>query len=113
MRSKLFFFYLFLTKPYSDALRLDTKSADVTALRGLVLFLTARLPDALKHALSALRLDPDNARAKQLRTRVKDVDRLKEEGNTHFKQSKWTEAIECYSRAIEVRHSDCGCFLLC
>jgi DnaJ family protein C protein 7 len=93
---------VYLTVFFSDALRLDSKSADVMALRGLVLFLTARLPDALKHAVSALRLDPDNARAKQLRIRVKDVERLKEEGNTLFKQSKWGEAVECYTRALEV-----------
>ena len=77
------------------------------ALRGLVLFLAARLPDALKHALSALRLDPDNARAKQLRTRTKDVERLKEEGNSFFKQSKWLDAIERYSSALEVSFERC------
>ena len=77
-------------------------STDVMALRGLVLFLTGRLSDAQKHAVSALRLDPDNARAKHLRSRVKDVERLKEEGNAFFKKSQWLDAIEKYSGALEV-----------
>ena len=72
------------------------------ALRGLVLFLTAKLPGALQHAMSALRLDPDNAKAKSLRIRVKAVERLKEEGNSLFKSSRWEEAIEKYGEALDV-----------
>lgn len=86
----------------NEAMRIDSQSADIMALRGLVLFLTARLPQALQHALSALRLDPDNARAKKLRQRVKAVERLKDEGNTLFKASSWYDAIEKYSEALEV-----------
>lgn len=71
-------------------------------VRGLVLFLMAKLPSALQHAMSALRLDPDNARAKQLRIRIKNVERLKEEGNTLFKQNRWQDAIEKYGEALEV-----------
>lgn len=67
-----------------------------------MLFLTAKLPGALQHAISALRLDPDNARAKSLRLRVKAVERLKEEGNTSFKQGNWQDAIGKYSEALEV-----------
>ncbi|TDL26545.1 TPR-like protein [Rickenella mellea] len=86
----------------NDALRLDSNSADVLVLRGLVLFLTAKLPGALQHALSALRMDPDNHKAKQLRTRIKAVERLKEEGNVFFKQNQWQEAIDKYDEALEV-----------
>ncbi|KAH8111741.1 hypothetical protein DFH11DRAFT_1611609 [Phellopilus nigrolimitatus] len=85
----------------NDALRLDTNSADVVALRGLVLFLAAKLPGALQHAMSALRLDPDNARAKKLRQRVKAVDRLKEEGNSYFKADQWQTAVDKYTEALE------------
>ncbi|KAL5513467.1 hypothetical protein ACEPAH_3866 [Sanghuangporus vaninii] len=84
------------------ALRLDSNSADVLALRGLVLFLTAKLPGALQHAISALRLDPDNLRAKKLRQRVKAVERLKDEGNASFKVNKWEEAVDRYSEALDV-----------
>lgn len=86
----------------SDALRLDSKSADAMSIRGLVLFLSAKLPGALQHAMSALHLDPDNERAKRLRQRVKAVERLKDEGNTHFKSNRWQEAINKYSEALDV-----------
>lgn len=86
----------------NDALRLDSNSADVMALRGLVLFLTAKLPGALQHAMSALRLDPDNVKAKKLRQRVKAVERLKDEGNASFKSNQWDAAIEKYGQALDV-----------
>ncbi|KAI5117336.1 hypothetical protein M0805_001941 [Coniferiporia weirii] len=86
----------------NEALRLDSSSADVLALRGLVLFLTAKLPGALQHAMSALRLDPDNDRAKKLRQRVKAVEKLKEEGNSCFKTGQWQPAIDKYTEALEV-----------
>ena len=86
----------------NEAMRIDSQSADIMALRGLVLFLTAKLPQALQHALSALRLDPDNERAKKLRQRVKAVEKLKDEGNALFKSNSWQEAIEKYTGALEV-----------
>ena len=52
--------------------------------------------------MQALRLDPDNQRAKKLRQRVKAVETLKEEGNTKFKASQWAEAIDKYTEALEV-----------
>lgn len=84
-------------------MRLDSNSADALAVRGLYFFLTAKLPNALQHCLSALRLDPDNQRAKDLRMRVKAVERLKDEGNVFFKQGQWNAAIEKYGEALEVR----------
>jgi len=87
---------------YSDALRLQPNSPDVLALRGLVLFLGGKLPSALQHAQSALRLDPSHERAQQLRKRVKDVERLKDEGNVAFKAGDLDDAVEKYTRALEV-----------
>ncbi|EDQ98078.1 uncharacterized protein LACBIDRAFT_186713 [Laccaria bicolor S238N-H82] len=85
----------------NDALRLNPNSPDVLALRGLVLFLTGRLSQALNHVLSALRLDPGHEQARKLRTRVKDVERLKEEGNVAFKQGKLQEAYDLYSETLD------------
>ena len=65
-------------------------------------FLFGRLPQALQHAQSALRLDPGHEQALQLRKRIKDVERLKEEGNQAFKTNKLDEAIEKYTEALEV-----------
>ena len=71
-------------------------------LRGLVLFLCARLPQALQHAQSALRYDPGHEPAQRLRKRIKEVERLKEEGNQAFKLGKLHEALRLYTEALEV-----------
>jgi len=67
-----------------------------------VLFLTGKLPQALQHVSSALRLDPGHEQAQKLRKRVKDVERLKEEGNVTFKQGKLQEAYDLYSETLDV-----------
>ncbi|KAJ6469745.1 hypothetical protein C8R47DRAFT_766780 [Mycena vitilis] len=85
----------------NDALRLNQSSPDVLTSRGLVLFLSGRLPQALQHAQSALRGDPGHEPAQRLRKRVKDVERLKEEGNAAFKMGRLDEAIEKYSEGLE------------
>lgn len=85
----------------SDALRLEPNSPDVLALRGLILFLTAKTAQAAAHAASALRLDPGHEAAQRLRKRVKDVERLKDEGNTAFKASRLQEAANKYGEALE------------
>jgi DnaJ homolog subfamily C member 7 len=64
--------------------------------------LSAKLPAALQHAQSALRLDPGHGPAQQLRKRVKDVERLKDEGNVAFKTGSLNEAVEKYTEALEV-----------
>ncbi|KAI0058879.1 protein prenylyltransferase [Artomyces pyxidatus] len=85
----------------NDALRMQSNSPDVLTLRGLVLFLCARLPQALQHVQSALRFDPGHEPAQRLRKRVKDVERLKEEGNQAFKTGKLQEAYDRYTEALE------------
>lgn len=85
----------------NDALRLRPNSPDALSLRGLVLFLSGRLPQALQHALSALRLDPGHEPAQRLRKRVKDVEKLKEDGNIAFKTGKLEEAIRKYGECLE------------
>ncbi|KAH9479103.1 DnaJ-like protein subfamily C member 7 [Psilocybe cubensis] len=85
----------------NDALRLNPNSPDALTLRGLVLFLCGRLPQALSHVTSALRLDPGHEPAQKLRKRVKDVERLKEEGNVAFKSGKLAEALEKYGECLE------------
>ncbi|EMD30435.1 hypothetical protein CERSUDRAFT_101383, partial [Gelatoporia subvermispora B] len=76
-------------------------SPEVITLRGLILFLTSKTAQAVQHAQSALRLDPGYEPALRLRKRVKDVERLKEEGNVAFKTGKLDEAVEKYGEALE------------
>ena len=83
-------------------MRSEPNSPDVLALRGLIMFLSAKTAQALSHVQSALRLDPGHEPAQRLRKRVKDVERLKEEGNTAFKAGRLDEATERYTEALEV-----------
>ncbi|KAG5353588.1 hypothetical protein C0989_005109 [Termitomyces sp. Mn162] len=85
----------------NDALRLSPNSPDILAIRGLVLFLSGKLSQATQHVNSALRLDPGHEGARRLRIRVKDVERLKEEGNVAFKSGKYEDAIAKYSEALD------------
>ncbi|KIJ21013.1 hypothetical protein PAXINDRAFT_165811 [Paxillus involutus ATCC 200175] len=85
----------------NDCLRLDPNSPEALALRGLVLFLSGKLPQALQHVGSALRLDPEHEAASRLRKRIKDVERLKEEGNTAFKSGKLQEATTLYTECLD------------
>lgn len=87
---------------HSDAMRLDPNSPEILAVRGLVLFLSGKLPQALQHVASALRLDPEHEVASRLRKRIKDVERVKEEGNTAFKGGKLQEAVTLYTECLEV-----------
>ncbi|XP_006461589.1 hypothetical protein AGABI2DRAFT_185760 [Agaricus bisporus var. bisporus H97] len=85
----------------TDALRTNSNSPDVLALRGLVLFLSGKMEQAKTHAANALRLDPSCEPAMKLRKRVRDVERLKEEGNTAFKASRLLDAVQKYTEALE------------
>ncbi|KAI0796257.1 protein prenylyltransferase [Irpex lacteus] len=85
----------------NDAMRLEPNSPDVLTSRGLVMFLTAKTAQALKHVVSALQLDPGHEPAMRLRKRVKDVDRLKDEGNAAFKSGQLQIANEKYTEALE------------
>lgn len=89
----------------SDALRLNPNSPEVLTARGRVLFLSGKLPQSLNHLASALRLDPSHHEAQQLRKRVKDVERLKEEGNVAFKNGQLQIAVQKYTEALEVGHA--------
>ncbi|KAJ3783348.1 hypothetical protein GGU10DRAFT_361198 [Lentinula aff. detonsa] len=85
----------------NDALRSNANSPEALCLRGLVLLLSGKPPQALQHVQSALRLDPSHLPAQQLRKRVKDIERLKNEGNIAFKAGKLQEAVDKYTETLE------------
>ncbi|KAF8490106.1 hypothetical protein JB92DRAFT_3147931 [Gautieria morchelliformis] len=84
----------------NEAFQLDKTAPDVLCARGLVLFLAGRLPAAAQHAQQALAYDPDDARARKLLRRARDVERLKEDGNAQFKAGRLAEAVELYGAAL-------------
>lgn len=67
------------------------------------MFLNAKTAQGLQHASSALRLDPGHEPAMRLRKRIRDIERLKDEGNQAFKAGELELAIEKYSAALDVR----------
>lgn len=66
------------------------------------MFLSAKLPSAVQHLQQALSFDPENTRARKLLRRIKDVERIKEEGNTLFKSGDMNGAIEKYTEALGI-----------
>ena len=72
-------------------------------LHAVVLFLSAKFLGAISQLNAVLKLDPDNRRASTLRSRIKDIERLKEEGNLSFKVGLWDEAIMHWNHALQVR----------
>ncbi|KZT01900.1 DnaJ-domain-containing protein [Laetiporus sulphureus 93-53] len=83
-------------------LQRETKSTEAMIIRALVLFWTGKLPQALEQIITVLKTDPDNETAKTIRSRIKTVARLKEEGDTLYKDGEWKDAIARWDTALEV-----------
>ena len=71
-------------------------------LRALVLFLRAKLDQALTQAVEALKLDPDNCKAKELRSRIKEVVRLHDNGSEAFETKRYNVAVALWADALSV-----------
>ncbi|TFY78663.1 hypothetical protein EWM64_g5352 [Hericium alpestre] len=90
------------TATLDRALGEHPNSPDLLSLRALTLFLTGKLKESKDQTVSVLRLDPDSAGARNLRSRVRDVEKLKEEGNGYFKAMQWELAAEKYKCALQL-----------
>jgi DnaJ family protein C protein 7 len=85
-----------------DAIRYENNSPDVHALRGKIFFLTNKSTDAANSLRHALTLDPEHGTARTLLKKVKQLEKIKDDGNAAFKQSKWEEACKKYAEALEI-----------
>ncbi|KZS94876.1 DnaJ-domain-containing protein [Sistotremastrum niveocremeum HHB9708] len=83
-----------------SALLVNQKSHDGFTIYGLVLFLSAQLPEAQDQVQYALKLVPNHPPARALLRRINLVHRLKEEGNTAFKAQDYELAILKYTAAL-------------
>ncbi|KAK8171751.1 hypothetical protein BKA80DRAFT_251301 [Phyllosticta citrichinensis] len=89
-------------------LRRDSKDPDALVLRGRALYAQGENDKAIQHFRQALSGDPDFKDAvKWLRT-VQKLDRMKEEGNSAFKAGRYQEAVDTYSKALEVDPANRG-----
>jgi DnaJ homolog subfamily C member 7 len=89
-------------------LRQNDKDPEALVLRGRALYAQGNNTEAIKYFRRAIDLDPDfKAAVKWLRT-VQKLDRMKEEGNQHYKAQRWEAAIEKYSEALEIDPSNKG-----
>ncbi|KAI0744004.1 hypothetical protein C8Q80DRAFT_1220772 [Daedaleopsis nitida] len=89
-------------KSVNILLREVPDDVDAMNLRALALFLQGKIPEAIEQITTGLKLDPDNARAKVLRTRFKQVSRLKDSGNDLFRQNKWSDAMSLWTDALQL-----------
>ena len=86
---------------HRDLLRLDQSQPDALYYRGLCLYYNGNHPQAIAHAQSALRNDPDFVLARTLLKKVRQLDALKDAGNDAFKGGRLDEAVQKYTEALE------------
>eukprot|EP00669_Euglena_mutabilis_P006505 TRINITY_DN2091_c0_g1_i1.p1 TRINITY_DN2091_c0_g1~~TRINITY_DN2091_c0_g1_i1.p1 ORF type:complete len:500 (+),score=143.06 TRINITY_DN2091_c0_g1_i1:34-1500(+) len=77
---------------------------DVLTARARSLFFTGtqHVPQACKHLLRALEHDPDHDGSRKLLKQIRLFENLKSEGNASFSSKNWPEAIDAYTKALEV-----------
>jgi DnaJ family protein C protein 7 len=83
-------------------LRRDPSDVNVICLRGEVLYYTNSLTQALKHFQEGLRNDPDHNQCRIMLKKVRQIEKLKLEGNEAFKNSDNQAAVNAYTSALAV-----------
>lgn len=84
----------------------DSASADAIYVRGLILYYQDNFDKAILHFERTLQLDPDHRKAKDMRTKLKELKDKKEAGKTAFKSGKFREALTLYSDALLIDPSN-------
>ena len=83
-------------------LRANNADPDALVLRGRALYAQGENDKAIQHFRQALSCDPDYKDAVKFLRMVQKLDKMKEEGNTHFKSGRYQQAVDIYSSALEV-----------
>jgi len=89
-------------------LRYNNKDPEALVLRGRALYSQGDNPKAIQHFRSALEWDPDYQAAFKYLRMVQKLDRMKAEGNADYKASRWQQAIDKYTDALEVDPTNKG-----
>ncbi|KAL2360753.1 hypothetical protein RJZ56_006361 [Blastomyces dermatitidis] len=83
-------------------LRDNNQDPDALLIRGRLFYAQGENEQAIRHFKLALNLDPDSTQAVRYLRMVQKLLRMKDEGNAAFKARKYQEAIDVYTKALEV-----------
>eukprot|EP00158_Paraphelidium_tribonemae_P008497 Partr_v1_DN28592_c4_g2_i2_m73913 putative DnaJ (Hsp40) homolog, subfamily C, member 7 len=86
----------------NDIIRNDSSNAEAWYLRGKAAYMNGDIASSFKFFPEALRADPDFSKARILFKKAKLLESSKESGNVAFKAGNLEEAVELYSKALEV-----------
>lgn len=89
-----------------NMLRSNNQDPDALVLRGRVLYAQGENDKSIQHFRQALNCDPDFKDAVKYLRMVQKLERTKEEGNAAFKSGRYQEAIDTYTKALEVDPSN-------
>jgi DnaJ homolog subfamily C member 7 len=85
-----------------DLLRANNADPEALVLRGRALYAQGENDKAIQHFRQAIACDPDYKDAVKYLRMVQKLDKMKEEGNTHFKSGRYQAALDVYSAALEI-----------
>jgi len=83
-------------------LRANRSDPEALVLRGRSLYAQGENEKAVQHFKQAHEIDPDYKDAVKYLRLVQKLERMKEEGNQHFKANKYQQAVSVYSDALAV-----------
>ena len=86
----------------NDVLRSESGNAEGWFLRARISYANGDLTKCVTFCSEALRADPDSSKARLLFKRAKSLESAKEQGNAAFKSGKNEEALDFYTRALEI-----------
>ena len=89
-------------------LRSNSNDPEALVLRGRILYAQGENDKAVQHFRQALSCDPDFKDAVKWLRMVQKLDRMKEEGNNYFKSSRFQQAVDTYTQALEVDPANKG-----
>lgn len=89
-------------------LRANSADPEALVLRGRALYAQGENEKAIQHFRQALACDPDFKDAVKYLRMVQKLDRMKEEGNSHFKGGRYQQAVDIYTSALEVDPTNKG-----
>jgi len=89
-------------------LRNNSADPEALVLRGRALYASGENEKAITHFRQALNCDPDFKDAVTYLRMVQKLDRMKEEGNEHFKRGRYPQAVETYTKALQVDSGNKG-----